>query len=284
MYQTSTASAADLPEILGFLRRRLLENAWVLWGVHDAFLYHLDWQRVVLCRSRGEIIATCYMSQRPLRGAEPKFTQFSNHYDVHMDALGPDAVGAVLETLPAGSVVHAQCFTSETKAYFDALPGVNRREDDLYFTVTSEVFQPVEGGNVVELTEADAHLFDGCERRPDWEHAGERSTVFAILVDGRAASWAWSAAGGGQATPVGAVSSGLVTINSLYTETRHRRRGLGRRLVSHITQLILQKGNMPIYWTEPDNVASQRLCTGLGYWQYAQKMCYTWTKSSGGTA
>jgi GNAT superfamily N-acetyltransferase len=221
------------------------------------------------------------MSQRPIRGAEPKFSQLSNHYDVHMDALAPGAVGALLETFPGGSVVHAQCFTPETKAYFDALPGAERRDDDLYFTVTSEVFQPAEGENVVELTEADDRLFEGCEQKPDWEHAGEHSRAFAILADGRVASWAWSAAGGGPATPVGTVSPGMVCHN-LYTQTRHRRRGLGRRLVSHITQLILQKGKVPIYWTEPDNIASQRLCKGLGYWQYGQLVFYTWSKPAGG--
>lgn len=44
--------------------------------------------------------------------------------------------------------------------------------------------------------------------------------------------------------------------------------------------MVFPIGNLPIYWTGPDNVASQRLCTGLGYWQYAQKVNYAWRRAA----
>jgi predicted GNAT family acetyltransferase len=54
--------------------------------------------------------------------------------------------------------------------------------------------------------------------------------------------------------------------------------GLGKRLVSHVTEIILQDGNVPIYWTEPENIASQSLAKSLGYYQIGQKIIYRWRK------
>jgi predicted GNAT family acetyltransferase len=65
----------------------------------------------------------------------------------------------------------------------------------------------------------------------------------------------------------------------LYTGTPYRRQGFARRVVSHITERILSEGHRPIYWTEPENIPSQRLCQSLGYRQYAQKAFYVWQRA-----
>jgi hypothetical protein len=137
MYQTSTASRQDFPEILRFLERRLLENAWVIWFVHDGLGRSLEGERVVVCRFHGQVVATACVSAWPFRGPR--------HYGVHMDSADVGAVGAVLETLPGGIVLQAQLFTPETKEYFDSLPGAERREGDLFFTVSPDEFHPGEG-------------------------------------------------------------------------------------------------------------------------------------------
>jgi len=108
MYQTSTASRQDFPEILRFLERRLLENAWVIWFVHDGLGRSLEGERVVVCRFHGQVVATACVSAWPFRGPR--------HYGVHMDSADVGAVGAVLETLPGGIVLQAQLFTPRRRS------------------------------------------------------------------------------------------------------------------------------------------------------------------------
>ena len=127
---------------------------------------------------------------------------------------------------------------------------------------------------MVELTEADAGLFEGFGQQPRWEHAHVERRLFAIVLDGKVAASVSCT----PITPKEATKPLVVSVGGLYTQTPHRRQGLGRRLVSHVTELILSDGNLPIYWTEPGNTASQRLCKSLGYWQYAQKVNYLWRR------
>ena len=49
------------------------------------------------------------------------------------------------------------------------------------------------------------------------------------------------------------------------TEPEVRQRGWGRSVAAACTEKILQSGRIPIYLVEPDNEASIRLATGLGY-------------------
>ncbi len=49
------------------------------------------------------------------------------------------------------------------------------------------------------------------------------------------------------------------------TEPEARQRGWGRSVAAALTERILQSGRIPIYLVEPDNEASVRLATGLGY-------------------
>jgi GNAT superfamily N-acetyltransferase len=196
-------------------------------------------------------------------------------YDVRMDAEDAPAVEAMITAFPSNQLGSFQLYNPLIQAYFEALPGLVRREEgDFYFTVSLERFCPVAGEEVVELTAADASLFEGCERQHRWEYMGEEHRVFGIVRDGRVVT----STGVAPITPARAMKRRVIAISGLYTETRYRRMGLGKRLISYVTELILRDGHAPLYWAEPDNAASQALAQGLGYWRIAQGMRYLWRK------
>ncbi|MHC4592084.1 MAG: GNAT family N-acetyltransferase [Planctomycetota bacterium] len=262
MCETSAASCEELAEILAFLAERRLENAWLIWSVCDALERPLEGQRVVICRDNADLVGAACMCER----REP------GHYSISMDATCPRAAACLAQSLPPGSIAHFQLFTPETREFFDGLEDAERHEDDLYYTVSAESSRPMGGHEVVELTEADAPLFEGFEQQPDWEHAHAERRLFGIVLEGRVAASISCT----PITPKGAGTRRVVSAGALHTQTSYRRRGLASRLLTHATGLILSEGNLPIYWTEPDNVASQRLCKSLGFWQYAQKVNYVW--------
>ena len=284
----SIALRSDWEEIFDFLDRQgLAENAWLIWSVSDALQRDEVWEIVLTCslrspttssygRRRHQIVGVAYMlNQRkvPVEDRAPGFDPGCD-YDVRMDAENSSAVEAMIAAFPSDQLGRFSIFRPLIQAYFDTLPGVSRREDDLYFTVSPERFRPVSGEEVVELTAADADLFEGCERQPRWEDMGEEFREFGIVRDGRVAT----STGVAPIAPAIAMKRRVIALSGLHTETPYRRLGLGKRLVSYVTELILRDGDMPLYWTEPDNVASQALAQGLGYWQIAQQMTYSWRK------
>jgi GNAT superfamily N-acetyltransferase len=274
VYRTSNASSEDRDEILSFLESRgLVENAYLIGDVWYELNGPQDWRSIIVCRARRGLSGVASISWTD----SPSRERWGYDYVALMDAAEREAVAALSRTLPADRTGSIELFTSLTQEYFDGLPDAERREGDLYFTVSAERFQPVAGDPVIEVTAADLHLYEGCDRQPsreDWEHRDEESRRMAILRNGRVAT----SAGLAPRTPKGATRRRVMCISGLYTQTRHRRMGLGRRLVSYLTELILRDGNVPEYWTEPDNVASRNLATSLGYRQYAQKVDYLWRR------
>ena len=262
----SIASRSDCEDIFAFLDKQgLAENAWLIWSVFDALQKDEVWETVLTCRRRHQIVGVAYMFNQRKLPVEYRAPDPGCDYDVRIDAEDASAVEAMIANLPSEQLGRFSIFRPLIQAYFEALPGVSQREGDLYFSVSPERFCPVAGEEVIELTAADAGLFEGCERQPRWEDMGEGFRVFGIVRDG------------GMATSTGiAMKRRVITISGLHTETRYRRMGLGKRVVSYVTELILRDGDVPLYWTEPDNVASQALARGLGYWQIAQQMTYLW--------
>lgn len=63
--------------------------------------------------------------------------------------------------------------------FLDGLADAQRHEDDLYHTVSAEHFGPVGSPDIVELPQADAGLFQGRKRQPDWQCAHEERRLFA---------------------------------------------------------------------------------------------------------
>ncbi len=271
----SIASRSNFENIFAFLDRQgLAENAWLIWSVFDALQRDEVWETVLTCRRRHQIVGVAYMLNQkkvPVEDRAPGFDPGCD-YDVRIDAKDASAVEAIVANLPSEQLGRFSIFSPLIQAYFEALPGVSRREDVLYFTVSPERFCPAAGEEVVELTAADAGLFEGCERQPHWEYMGEEIRIFGIVRDGKAVT----SLGSIPFTPAVGSKRRVRSIGGLYTETPYRRQGLGKRLVSYVTELILRDGDVPIYWTEPDNVASQALARGLGYWQIAQQMTYLW--------
>ena len=183
-------------------------------------------------------------------------------------------MNSLIDALPVGRM-KCVVYRSDVRQHLIELLEAEWSEGDLYFTTSTERFTPVAGEAVRELTCADSCLFDGSEiREPQWEFYGGGHWVFGILRNGRVAC----KTGTGEIGPVLPSGRRLVAISGLYTDSHYRRQGLAKRLVSHVTETILRDGHIPVYWTEPENIASQNLCRKLGYWQYGQRVICTWQK------
>jgi hypothetical protein len=271
MYTVSQAFQADRDESIAFLEQRgLRETFYVIWDVENAF-QNPDIYQVLLCRNAADLagvltIAYCQKS--------PEWNPIHD-YSVYLDAGDSEALAALLEVLPDGKCAFFFTFRPLIQHYLDALPGITRRESDLFFSVLPETFAPVPSPEVVELTPADSYLFAECEYKRSWEYYGEGARVFAILQNGKVAS----SVSIGVGMPNRQESPRVIAVGYLFTEVAHRRKGFGRKLVSHFTKIILEAGNIPIYDVEPDNLASQQLAVSLGYRQYAQRIHYVWHKS-----
>jgi len=269
VYRATTASASEHQEVLGFHEKRgLAQTAWLAWNVEDALAVGGDWVWIVVCRLGDEIAGVAGITWSPEKGIEAG-------YQARADAVDHEAAAALVREFPLGAPGSVSLFDPMMQDYFSRLPGAVRSDCDIYYTVDAEKFRPVGEEQVAELTAADAGLFEGCERQPHWEDAPMEQRLFAIVRDGKAASSVCT-------SPIGPrMPSGrrAASVGALHTETPHRRKGLARRIVSHVTELILREGNLPIYWTEPENVPSQNLAWGLGYWQYAQEARFKWVRA-----
>lgn len=275
MYRTSIASSKDHEEVIAFLERQsLLGNAWLIWDISTVFQYNPDGiYSLLICRLHDDIVGVaCILDYRKIppssSGSKP-----DHDYDSRIDAANRDAVKALLEAFPTDALGNFRIFRPMIQEYFRELPDAKRIEGDLYFSVSAERFRPVTGESVIELTANDVGLFEGCEKKRSWEHS--KSQVFAIMRDDRVAT---SARVGAVIPKTAKAKRRIIAIIDLYTETKYRRMGLGRQLVSHVTGKILNDGNVPIYWTEPENIASQSLAKSLGYWQIGQMITYRWRK------
>jgi len=277
MHRISLATGPDLEEAVGFLERRgPLENAWLLSDLEHARLSPALW-KVLVCRREQEIVGVAtvldYRATPPPTGRRRRYAN-----DADMDCVDRAAVEALVEALPEGEWGRFAVLSLAAREYFEAAPGVDRGDTDFYFTVSADQFRPVEGEEVIELTAADGHLFEGCERAAEGDPLAAvrqgSGRKFAILRDGRAVA----SAGVGSILHKTPRRCGVMAIAGVFTESRYRRMGLGRGLVSHVTELILADGDLPMYWTSPDNCASQTLAKALGYWQYGTMTTYLWKR------
>ena len=269
------AHTSDRQEVLAFLERQgLVENAWLIREVSDALQRCEVWESVMICRIRGELVGVANIFDQGKFPAEYRAPGFQprEDYDVRMDAVGRGAMEALIEALPTDHLVFFRSFRPMIQEYFRELPDAICSEGDPYFTVSPECFRPVAGEGVIELTAADIGLFEGCERHRSWEDKPEEAQIFAIVRDERAATSTAVV----PITPAIGTKRRVMIISGLYTETQYRRMGLGRQLVSHVTEMILRDGHVPMYWTEPENTASLALAEGLGYRQIGQEISCRW--------
>ena len=265
-YNTVIASDSDRQEILEFISRGDLGmNVWLTQAVNSILGSPADHQHVLVCRSAEETVGVAAISGSPDTG-------LSDSYRLRMDAVDREAAGALMDALPEGVMGHFQVFHPMLQSYLGERQCSDSAMFNPYFTVSQEQFRPVGSDGVVEFTAADAGLFEGCEQQREWEHMGAENRVLGITIGGRAAS----SVACSPVTPMMPSGQRVVAISGLFTEEKHRRKGLGRQIVSRATELILRDGNIPCYWTEPENTASQGLCLSLGYYQYAREMRCSW--------
>lgn len=277
MYRTSIASSKDHEEVIAFLERQgLLENAWLIWDIFTVFQYNPDGiYSVLICRLHDDIVGVaCILDYRKMPPS-PSGSKPDHDYDSRIDAVNRDAVKALLEAFPTDALGNFSIFRPMIQEYFRELPDAKRMEGDLYFSVSAKHFRAVTGESVIELTANDVGLFEGCEKKRSWEYS--KSPVFAMMRDDRVAT---SVRVGAVIPKTARTKRRVIAITGLYTETKYRRMGLGRQLVSHVTGKILNDGNVPVYWTEPENIASQSLAKSLGYWQIGQIITYRWRKKA----
>ena len=260
------ATIDDKSQLLEFLEMRgLAENVWLIHSISDDTIFHDETAgQVYICKDNERIAGVVCVSWYSGRPGEDCM--------IRLDAEGEEAFNLLLNAIPENKSQLLIAINTGVKQYMDSVPGYERINRDLYYTVNPEQFQPVviSSDNITEVTEERKHLFDGCENPPRWEYRLECSQIDAYILNDRVASSISTS----PITPVLPSGYQAISVGALYTQNEHRRRGYARELVSVVTQRILFEGNLPIYWTDQDNIASQALCTSLGYQLYGLEVAY----------
>ncbi len=229
-----------------------------------------NWSTLVHRRA-GEIVGVMALSHDP----EPAPWR-EHQYDLtaKVEADDGEAVLALLDTLPAGKLVHFTVYSPQVQTALDRVPDIERYPIGPRLTVTEARFRPVVTEGIREVTSADAALFEGLEQ-PPWDFEGERGgRHFALVREGRALSRAaWI-----PLTMEPVFSPPIIRITYVATVEARRRQGLGRQVVSCVTDLALRAGARPMYWTSLENYPSQSLAKSLGYEEFAHTVCYVWRK------
>ena len=153
---------------------------------------------------------------------------------------------------------------------------VDIRLSTLSLRAERETFIPtVPQYTVRTLTQEDEPLFVGCEGSTQHALGQPDRYVIGIVAQERIAS----------SVVVATVidnthwSKAIAGIGELHTQTAHRRKGMGRDLISFVTQQFLQNHDAVLYYTTPDNTASQRLIAPLGYTMLSKSVDYQFTLS-----
>ena len=141
--------------------------------------------------------------------------------------------------------------------------GLQPERRDVYFTVTAGRLTSQPLGDTRVLSREDAQCFADAAAPAaatlTAEHA-ER-TVWGIERHGRiVCSGVCSAVAQAPAVTIGAIAD-------VYTNKAWRCCGMASRLVCAMTSALLAENDHVLYWTTPDNVASQRPAARLGYEQ-----------------
>lgn len=101
-----------------------------------------------------------------------------------------------------------------------------------------------------------------------YRHSGFRNALSYQLDHPRPDEVAAVASRGGRVIGVAAASSDSDELWQVGVDVveDERRGGIGRAMVSRVTELVLERGKVPYYATAVSNIASRSLAIGLGYW------------------
>ena len=182
-------------------------------------------------------------------------------YGVSVECPGADEFLALLAAGPPGRL-HVKVHDDTVASWFEAKVGLQPWKRNVYFAVSRDQFKPQSTGKERVLTRADLFLFPAsmaAAAKPDDDESGR--IVWGVERSGQIVC----SAAGGQIAKEADICVGAVA--GLYTEKGRRCCGLATQLVSAMTETLLADNDYVLYWTAPDNVASQRVATKLGYVQ-----------------
>ena len=94
--------------------------------------------------------------------------------------------------------------------------------------------------------------------------AVRQAEAFVVLVNGEAASWAWTQDESANAAEL-----------AVETRTEFRRRGYARQVASAWAAHVIGQGKVAFYSHRSDNEASRRLAQNLGVTWYARSVTYS---------
>jgi len=168
-----------------------------------------------------------------------------------------DTLGPILAEPPAGGAVLSQANRAcLIEALEERLP-VREIWHQVLFYADRDHFIPEIHHRVVSLPPGQR---PGDESLRAHEAAAAQGAC-GVVVRGRPVAYADYAPRGEHCVSVAA-----------YTDERYRGEGLGRSVVSAATKTILGWGKIPIYCADVKNVASQAVCTGLGYVKFGEAL------------
>ena len=185
-------------------------------------------------------------------------------YGVSVECPGADEFLALLAAGPPGRL-HVKVHDDAAARWFEAKVGLQFVKRNVYFAVSKDQLRPQSTGKERVLTRADLSHFPAstagnpAAAKPDDDESGR--IVWGVERSGQIVC----SAAGGQIVKEADICVGAVA--GLYTEEGWRCCGLATQLVSAMTETLLADNDYVLYWTAPDNVASQRVATKLGYVQ-----------------
>jgi|GEM_PF-2867717 len=264
--QIINATIDDQRQLLEFLEARgLAENVWLIQSVsNDAYFNDETVGQICVCKDQNRIAGVSCIGWNSGRPGEKCM--------IRLAAEGEEAFHMLVNAFPESQSQDVIIMNTDAQHYMDCVPGYERTDEDVYFTINPEDLKPYTSSSdrIIEVTEETKYLLDGCENPPKWAHKGIEDRIDAYVRDDKVVSVVAT----GPISPALPSGQRPMYICALYTETEFRRRGYARELIFEVTQRILSEGNLPIYWTDYDNLASQALCKSLGYHYYAQDAFY----------
>jgi GNAT superfamily N-acetyltransferase len=134
---------------------------------------------------------------------------------------------------------------------------------DLKFLCAGDTFRsapapaPISIELVTRVRIADAYAYPGFQHALGYQLDSARPDMLAALAwhDGRVVGMAGASADSDQLWQIG-----------IDVRPEVQNRGIGKALVSRVTEAILAEGKLPYYSTWASNIRSSNVALGLGYW------------------
>lgn len=251
---------------INFLKRTsFINNVDFIDVVNTSFLQSESYQ-LIAAYSDDEIVGIIGLRH---------YTDNPYSYFVQVAASDIETIQFLLLFVPKGENARIRVTTTLAAQYLTGLPYAKKDQVDVYFMADKSTIIPVPYGEIIPMGKGHIPLFDGCE---GWAKFSlirgnySPNEIYALLRDGKVASSA--IIGPIFEDPNG--EKNVAGIAAFYTEEKYRRKGLGKQLISFLTELLLKKNDTVLYYTTPDNYASQNLARSLGYIEVFKSTDFLW--------